>query len=115
MMSESLEGNKILNYYLIPIMDINRYKVWVAHVRSLVPPFDVIFTNNELTSTLFSEAGVEVRRPNLYDRSKYSGKEVRHRMAEDGDWRSLIPAPAVKVIEDIGGIQRIKTLSGGKA
>ncbi len=115
MMSESLEANEILNYYIIPIMDINRYKVWVAHVRSLVPPFDVIFTNNELTSTLFAEAGVEVRRPKLYDRSKYSGKEVRRRMALDEDWHSLVPAPAAKVIEDIGGVRRIKTLSGGKA
>ena len=113
MMSESLEANQILNYYIIPIMDINRYKVWVAHVRSLVPPFDVIFTNNELTSTLFAEAGIQVKRPRLYDRAKYSGKEVRRRMLDGDDWHALVPAPAVKVIEDIGGVQRIKTLSGG--
>ncbi len=113
MMSESLEAEKIFNYYIIPIMDINRYKVWVAHVRSLVPPFDVIFTNNELTAMLFSEAGIEVRQPRLYDREKYSGKEVRRRMARDGEWRSLIPAPAVKVIEDLKGVRRLKTLYSG--
>jgi nicotinamide-nucleotide adenylyltransferase len=113
MISESLEANEILNYYIIPIMDINRYKVWVAHVRSLVPPFDVIFTNNELTATLFSEAGIEVRRPRLYDREKYSGQEVRQRIIQDGDWRSLVPASAVKVIEDLKGAGRLKTLYSG--
>ncbi len=113
MISESLDAENIIDYYIIPIMDINRYKVWVAHVRSLVPPFDVIFTNNELTATLFSEAGIEVRRPRLYDREKYSGREVRRRMAQEGEWRSLVPAPAVKVIEDLKGVLRLTTLYSG--
>ncbi len=115
MISQSLDAENIIDYYIIPIMDINRYKVWVAHVTSLVPPFDVIFTNNELTATLFREAGIEVKRPKLYDRSKYSGKEVRHRMAEDGDWRELVPEPAVRVMDQLNGAARLRTLAKGES
>lgn len=115
MISESLEAENITDYYIIPIMDINRYKVWVAHVTSLVPPFDVIFTNNELTATLFREAGIEVERPKLYDRSKYSGKEVRRRMARDGDWRELVPEPAARVMDELDGVGRLRTLAVGES
>jgi nicotinamide-nucleotide adenylyltransferase len=100
MMTEALDVDKITNYYIIPIMDLNRYKVWVAHVRSHVPPFDVIFTNNELTVTLFSEAGVEVRRP------RTAGEQ----------WRSLVPEATARVIDQIRGEHRVKTLAeGGEA
>jgi len=113
MISEALDANKINNYYIIPIIDINRYKVWVAHVTSLVPPFDVIFTNNELTATLFKESGFEVKRPKLYDRSRYSGKEVRRRMTEGENWQKLVPDPVVKVIDQFDGAGRMRTLAKG--
>jgi nicotinamide-nucleotide adenylyltransferase len=113
MMTEALDEEKVTNYYIIPIIDINRYKVWVAHVTSLVPPFDTIYTNNELTATLFKESGIDVARPKLYDRAKYSGKEVRRRMAEGENWQELVPESVVTVIEDLDGVGRMKTLSKG--
>ena len=112
MVSESLNQAGIDNYYLIPIVDIHRYSVWVAHVKSLVPPFDAIYTNNDLTARLFREAGIEVRRPTLYDREKYSGKRVRQTMVEEGDWQSLVPEGTIMVMEEIDGSNRVKELAG---
>ena len=110
MISESLDDEGIENYFLIPIVDINRYSVWVAHVRSLVPPFQIIFTNNDLTARLFLEAGVDVRRTEIYDRERYSGKIVRKTIADGGDWRSLIPQGTARVIDAIQGEKRIREL-----
>jgi nicotinamide-nucleotide adenylyltransferase len=112
MISESLDREGIKNYHLIPIVDINRYSVWVAHVRSLVPPFDIIFTNNDLTARLFSEAGMEVRRTKLYNRKKFSGKIIRIAIASGGDWRSLVPDGTTRVIGQIDGEKRIMELAG---
>ena len=112
MISETLDEMDILNYFLIPIVDINRYSVWVAHVRSLVPPFDIVFTNNDLTARLFSEAGIEVRRTRIYDRERYSGKLVREAILAGRDWRSLVPSGTVKVIEAIDGEKRMRELAG---
>ena len=112
MISESLNQAGIVNYYLIPIVDLNRLSVWVAHVKSLVPPFDAIYTNNDLTARLFRDAGIEVRKPHLYDRDKHSGKGVRKVMAEDGDWQSLVPKGTAQVIEEIDGARRVKELAG---
>ena len=112
MLSETLDEIGIQNYFLIPIVDINRYSVWVAHVRSLVPPFDVIYTNNELTSRLFRESGFEVKATKLYDRHKYSGKTVRDLMISGGDWRSLVPKGTERVIDMLDGAKRLQDLAG---
>lgn len=112
MISESLDKEGISNYFLIPIVDINRYSVWVAHVRSLVPPFEIIFTNNDLTARLFAEAGIEVRRTKLYNREKFSGKIIRKTIATGGGWRPLVPEGTANVIDQIDGEKRIMELAG---
>jgi len=112
MISETLDELGITHYFLIPIVDINRYSVWVSHVRSLVPPFQVIFTNNDLTARLFAEAGVEVVRPKMYSREKYTGRKVRSIMLQQGNWEALVPSGTVKVVKAIDGIKRIRELAG---
>lgn len=98
------------NYFLIPIPDINRYAIWVAHVESLVPPIDIVYTNNSLTRRLFTERGYKVKAPRLYDREKFSGTKIREMMKSGGDWSSLVPPAVVKIITELDGINRIQEL-----
>ncbi len=60
MISRSLESLD-LYHYVIPINDIYRNAEWVAHVRSMTPPFTAVFSNNPLVSRLFYESGYEVK------------------------------------------------------
>lgn len=94
----------------IPIRDVNRYSIWADHVISICPPFDVVYANNPLTMTLFQEKGIEVRSTPLVDRTKLSGVKIRRWIAEDGSWRILVPDPVEEVIEEIGGVERIKSV-----
>jgi nicotinamide-nucleotide adenylyltransferase len=114
MITEALEAEGIQNFEIIPIMDINRYAVWVSHVESLVPPIEVVFSNNPLTKRLFSEKGYEVKAQQLYERDKYSGTEVRRRILVGENWQELVPEAVIeaviKVIENIKGVERIKEL-----
>jgi nicotinamide-nucleotide adenylyltransferase len=110
MIAETLEAEGIHNYEIIPIIDINRYAIWVSHVESLVPPIDVVFSNNTLTTRLFSEKNYEVRAQKWYERKIYSGTEVRRRMLAGENWQDLVPEAVVKVIDDIKGTERIKEL-----
>ena len=61
MISRAFHDEGLDNFFLVPIVDIYRYSVWVAHVASLVPPFESVYTNNPLTRRLFVEAGYKVR------------------------------------------------------
>ena len=111
MISRALKDEGMKEYFLVPIVDINRYAVWVAHVVSLVPPFEVVFTNNNLTRRLFSEAKYEVRDSPMFNREIYSGTEIRHRIASGEEWRDLVPTAVAKVIDDIDGVNRIRDLT----
>ena len=98
-------------YYVIPIQDIERNSLWVAQVMMLTPPFEVIYSGNPLVQRLFLEAGFKVTTPPLFNREIYSGTEVRRRMLDEEDWKSLLPSPVVNVIEEIDGINRIRHLA----
>jgi nicotinamide-nucleotide adenylyltransferase len=111
MISRTLKDEGMNEYFLVPIVDINRYAVWVSHVVSLVPPFEVVFTNNNLTRRLFSEAAYQVRDSPMFNRDTYSGTEIRRRMMAGEEWKDLVPPAVAKVIDDIDGVNRIKDLA----
>ncbi len=98
-------------YYIIPMQDINFNAIWVSHVKMLTPPFSIIYTGNSLVKQLFSEDGIEVRQPPLYDRLHLSGTEVRRRILEDSNWQDLVPKATVDVLAEINGVERMKNLS----
>lgn len=97
--------------YAVPIEDLERNSVWVSHVQSMSPAFDVAYSNNPLVIQLFKEAGVEVRQSPMFNRGVLQGTELRNRMISGEDWQSLVPEPVVGVIDEIGGIERIQRVS----
>jgi nicotinamide-nucleotide adenylyltransferase len=101
--------------YVVPIEDIDRNSVWVSHVQSMSPSFDVAYSNNPLVIQLFSEAGVEVRQSPMYNRDELEGTELRQRMRESREWRHLVPDPVVGVLEDVRGTERLRRVSSTDA
>lgn len=97
--------------YVIPIEDLDRYRVWPAHVRALAPPFEVIYTNNPLVGRVCREAGIEVRSVELIDRDRYRGTEIRRRMAAGEPWIDLVPDGVAAVIDEINGVGRLRRVN----
>ena len=97
--------------YIIPLEDIKRNALWVAHVVSMVPPFDVVYTSNPLVIRLFTEAGFRVESPPMYQRQELSGTAIRQKMLEGDDWKQYVPEAAGLVIESVGGVERIRDIS----
>jgi nicotinamide-nucleotide adenylyltransferase len=88
-------------YLIIPIPDAIGHAVWTAFIDQVVPDYDIVFSNDNLTIQLFREKGVQVIEPPLFKRKNYSATEVRRRIIEKEDWKSLVPTPVAKVIEPI--------------
>lgn len=97
--------------YVIPLQDVKRNAIWVDHLRSMVPRFDAAYSNNPLVIRLFIEAGVEVRKPPMYQRDIYSGTAIRRLMLSGGDWRGLLPEGVSRIIDEISGIERLVSIS----
>ncbi|MEM0485287.1 MAG: nicotinamide-nucleotide adenylyltransferase [Thermoplasmata archaeon] len=111
MISNALENKKIYNFYLVPIEDIYRNALWVAHVEAIAPPFNHVYAANPLTRRLFQERGYNVIMPPMYKREIYSGKEIRRRMVMGENWEDLVPKEVADVIMEIDGINRIREIS----
>ena len=111
MILNTLNSNNLKNFCVVPVMDINRYALWVAHVESMVPPFDRVYSHNPLTRRLFAERGYEVLESEIYEREYYSGEEIRRRIINNESWHDLVPNEVVRVIEDVHGVDRLRELA----
>ena len=108
MIKRTLDAEGIHDYHIVPIPDTHVHSVWVSHIRSLVPHFDIVYTNSDLVVRLFREHGLKVLSPPLVERAEWSGTEIRARMLKGGDWDSLVPRAVAGYIREIDGIERIR-------
>lgn len=106
---ESLPGR----VYAIPIEDLNRNAVWVSHVQSMTPRFDIAYSNNPLVIRLFTEAGVAVQSTAMYNRDHLRGRKIRQLIIDGEDWGQYVPAAVENVIDEVNGIERLRSVDGG--
>jgi nicotinamide-nucleotide adenylyltransferase len=98
---------------IVPVPDVNNHALWVSHVNSLAPKYEVVFSNNPLVKELFSDREVEVKDVPLFEREKYDGTKIRKLMLAKGNWKSLVPAEVSDFIEKIKGIERLEKIIKG--
>jgi nicotinamide-nucleotide adenylyltransferase len=98
-------------YYLIPIRDLKIHDLWVPHLVSQTPRFEVVFSNEPVTSRLFKEAGYRVEPVPFFDRETYSSTEIRERVVRGESWEELVPESVARYIKSIFGDERLKELA----
>lgn len=107
MLISSLTPKERSRIFIVPIRDLNRFSVWVSHIESHLPPFDVVFSNSDLTRSLFAKAGYEVLQTKAYNPKDYSATEIRRRIASGEKWEHLVPDPVARMLEAIDAKQRL--------
>lgn len=94
----------------VPIPDIERHAMWVAFVRSQLPPFDHVFTNNPLTRLLFEAEGMKARPVKLEQRAEFEGRAIRELLLQGSGWKDRVPPAVAAYLEEIGAASRLKLL-----
>jgi nicotinamide-nucleotide adenylyltransferase len=98
-------------YFLIPIRDLRIHDLWVPHLVSQTPRFEVVFSNEPVTSRLFKEAGFRVEPIPFYSRDTYSSTEIRERVVQGKSWEELVPHSVAAYIKSIFGDERLRELA----
>ncbi len=98
-------------YYIVPVPDLEIHGIWVSHVCSLVPKFNVVYSNEPLTRRLFIEAGFTVKKIPFYKRAQCSATEIRDRMLRGKSWEALLPKAVAGYIKKINGVERLRDLA----
>ncbi len=112
MIKSALDGGHFdpTRWMAIPIADADSHSLWVSAIESMVPRFDVVFTNDSLTFLLFKEYGIEVKSVPYLERNRYSATNVRDKILERKDWETLVPAQVAKLVRRFGGVERVRSL-----
>ena len=100
----------IRNILIIPVPDITIHALWTHNVDLLVPSYDIIFTNDPFTISLFQQRKKKIIQPLLFERQKFSGTRIRYNMFKKENWKDLVHFETAKVIEEINGIERLNLL-----
>ena len=95
---------------VVPVEDIHRHNEWVAYLAGLLPPFEVVYTNNPLTRLLFEKARVRVESPAWVDRPRFEGARLRERLAVGDAIDDAVPASVAAYLREIGAAARLAML-----
>ncbi len=107
--SEGVDLSRIITA-TIPTMSI--YVGNALYVIKLVPPVEAIITRNPVTAQVFRDAGLKVIVPPPFNREIYRGSYIRELIIKgDEKWRELVPPIVAKIIDYVGGVERIRNIA----
>jgi len=98
-------------YTVLPLPDAEFHKVWVSHLLSQTPSFDLVFTNEPLTGRLLKEAGMRVEKIPMFNRTSFTATEVRKRIIEGRIWEELLPKSVSTYVKQIKGEERMREIA----
>ncbi len=78
-----------ISIYFIP--DLDNHIKWIEKIDTIVPKFDIIFSNDELTNHLYSKRNISVIPIPFLNREKLSGTKIRGLIISDQNWHNLVP------------------------
>ncbi|MDQ3847377.1 MAG: nicotinamide-nucleotide adenylyltransferase [Thermoproteota archaeon] len=114
MIHEALKeaGIDLSRCYIIPVPNDENNARWLAYLRSMVPPFDVLYSGNEFVKYLArsQDPTIIIENPVFANMSEYNGTNIRYLMQDGKPWTHLVPPAVSRVIEQVGGIVRINIL-----
>jgi nicotinamide-nucleotide adenylyltransferase len=98
-------------YTVLPLPDAEFHKVWVSHLLSQTPSFDLVFTNEPLTGRLLKEAGMRVGKIPMFNRASFTATEVRRRIIDGRNWEVLLPKSVAAYVKQIKGEERMREIA----
>ncbi|MBI5697191.1 MAG: nicotinamide-nucleotide adenylyltransferase [Thaumarchaeota archaeon] len=116
MISSSLDSSDLekIKIYFVP--DVNDHEKWTYQVDSIIPKYDVVFSNDDFTHNLYKKRGINVVSVPLIvsvplkQREILSGTDIRQKIATNQSWDDLVPDGTRKVLLKINAKDRLENL-----
>jgi nicotinamide-nucleotide adenylyltransferase len=97
-----------ISIYFIP--DLDNHVKWIEKIDTIVPKFDIIFSNDELTKHLYSKRSVQVIAIPFLNRNVLSGTNIRDLIISDQKWDNLVPQGTRNFLKNASAKERLKNL-----
>ena len=110
MIESSLDETTLKRVKIYYIPDVNDHERWTFSIDEIVPRYDVVFSNDEFTLTLFGKRGIKVISVPLKQREILSGTDIRVKIKGGQDLAGLVPEGTKKVLLKIDAKNRLTNL-----
>ena len=107
MITSSLDSESLKRIKVFYVPDIGDHERWTYHVDSIVPKYDVVFSNDDFTLSLYKKRGIQVTEVPLLQRDMISGTKIRELILQGKDWSSLVPEGTKNVLLKINAKDRL--------
>ena len=104
---DDLMKKKILIYF---IPDVDNHIKWIEKIDTIVPKFDIIFSNDDLTKHLYSKRNIQVLSIPFLNRESLSGTNIRDLIIHDQKWDDLVPIGIRNFLEKTGAKKHLINL-----
>jgi nicotinamide-nucleotide adenylyltransferase len=109
-LEEALKENDLqerCEVFLIP--DIQDDDKWCAHVRTIVPPFDMVFVGDDsLVKALFEKENTPVHL--VEHEVDVSATKIRENILKNEDWQQLVTPKTAETLKALGFEERIRQI-----
>ena len=105
-------GIDLHHCFIVPVPNDENNARWLAYIKSMVPPFQVVYSGNEFVRHLVQEqdSTIEVKEPKFVKLKEYNGTNIRQLITDGKPWKQLVPGAIAEFIEQVNGVERIQML-----
>ena len=95
---------------IFPIPDLDNHVKWIQNIDTIVPDYEIIFSNDPMTEHLYSKRNVQVIAIPFLKRDQLSGTRLRDLIKSDQKWDDLVPDGTKLILENLDAKNRLKIL-----
>ncbi len=137
MIHEALKesGAALSKCYIIPMANDENNARWLAYLKSIAPPFNVLYSGNDFVKHLAlsldvgggggssddcktnasissTTSAITIKPPKFARKEEYNGTNIRRLIIHGKPWKHLVPDAVARIMEQVNGVERIKVLAG---
>ena len=97
-----------ISIYFVP--DVDNHIKWIEKIDTIVPKFDIIFSNDDLTKHLYSKRNIQILGIPFLNRESLSGTNIRDLIVNDQRWEDFVPDGTRNFLIKTGAKELLKNL-----
>ena len=110
MITSSLNHETLKKISIFDIPDLNDHLKWVNSVDKIIPNYDIVFSNDDFTHSLYEKNDKKIIPVVLKLRENFSGTNIRRLIQTNGNWGDLVPNGTKNILLEIDAKNRLKNL-----
>ena len=110
MILSSIEDSIKNKITIFPIPDLDNHVKWIENIDTIVPDYEIIFSNDSMTEHLYSKRNIKVLSIPFLKRNQLSGTRIRNLINTNQKWENFVPEGTKNFLINTSAKDNLKNL-----